>query len=282
MHENEIYENPHYPVETESEFQREAVPEIPPQYAPAYLNQTTPKKRKKNKTGTRFVAIALCFSLLGAAFGAGGAIAVDLEICTLGGLHGIAVVHTVDRFDGPGRCIGHGLTAEQTVAAAGGVLQSLPQSGIHQNVLLALLNVGCQSSSTPGHLRSKGGIDTNAQAIAAVKGDVDAFFKDADLTENAKDTLKEIQDYINSDASAASEMTSSIQQNAQAITAVEGRVGTAEGKITTLEGKAHEHANKALLDTYTQTEENLADAVAKLRGISEAQLYRGKTDEAAN
>ncbi len=28
-------------------------------------------------------------------------------------------------------------------------------------------------------------------------------------------------------------------------------------------GKAHEHANKALLDTYTQTEENLADAVSK-------------------
>lgn len=28
-------------------------------------------------------------------------------------------------------------------------------------------------------------------------------------------------------------------------------------------GKAHEHANKALLDTYTQTEANLADAVAK-------------------
>lgn len=35
------------------------------------------------------------------------------------------------------------------------------------------------------------------------------------------------------------------------------------GRITTLEGKAHEHSNKALLDTYTQTEENLADAVAK-------------------
>ena len=96
-----------------------------------------------------------------------------------------------------------------------------------------------------------GRIDTNAQAIAAVKEDVDAFFKDADLTENAKDTLKEIQDYINSDASAASEMTASIQQNSQAITAVEGRVGTAEGKITTLEGKAHEHANKDVIDGIT-------------------------------
>lgn len=37
----------------------------------------------------------------------------------------------------------------------------------------------------------------------------------------------------------------------------------AVGRITALEGKAHEHANKALLDTYTQTEANLADAVAK-------------------
>ena len=34
-------------------------------------------------------------------------------------------------------------------------------------------------------------------------------------------------------------------------------------RVKVVEGKAHEHANKALLDTYTQTEENLADAVAK-------------------
>ena len=47
------------------------------------------------------------------------------------------------------------------------------------------------------------------------------------------------------------------------LTALAGRVTTAEGKITTLEGKAHEHANKELLDTYTQTEVDLADAVSK-------------------
>ena len=106
----------------------------------------------------------------------------------------------------------------------------------------------------------QGGIDTNAQAIAGVKEDVDAFFKDADLTESAKDTLKEIQDYINSDASAAGEMTASIQQNAQAITAVEGRVGTAEGKITALEGKAHEHANKDVIDAITAEKVSAWDA----------------------
>lgn len=35
------------------------------------------------------------------------------------------------------------------------------------------------------------------------------------------------------------------------------------GRVTTLEGASHTHANKELLDTYTQTEANLADAVAK-------------------
>lgn len=34
-------------------------------------------------------------------------------------------------------------------------------------------------------------------------------------------------------------------------------------RVTTLEGKSHEHTNKELLDSYTQTEANLADAVAK-------------------
>lgn len=36
-----------------------------------------------------------------------------------------------------------------------------------------------------------------------------------------------------------------------------------ESRVDALEGATHTHTNKALLDTYTQTEENLADAVAK-------------------
>lgn len=72
------------------------------------------------------------------------------------------------------------------------------------------------------------------------------------------------------------------------LTALAGRVTTLEGNVATwnaaeqnakdyadglntdmdtrvkvVEGKAHEHDNKALLDTYTQTEANLAEAVAK-------------------
>lgn len=106
------------------------------------------------------------------------------------------------------------------------------------------------------------------------------------------DTLKEISDWISSHSDDAAAMNS-------AITALQGildGIGDTEsgekatvvayvtdaiaalnigdyakaadltalaGRVTTLEGTSHTHANKALLDTYTQTEENLADAVAK-------------------
>lgn len=79
-------------------------------------------------------------------------------------------------------------------------------------------------------------ISLNAEAIAEVKADVDAFFKDADMTEKAKDTLKEIQAYIDSDASAASEMTASIQKNAQDIAALDGEIGAAADGETAATG----------------------------------------------
>ena len=42
-----------------------------------------------------------------------------------------------------------------------------------------------------------------------------------------------------------------------------GDIKSATDRIAALEADTHTHANKALLDTYTQTEANLADAVAK-------------------
>ena len=47
------------------------------------------------------------------------------------------------------------------------------------------------------------------------------------------------------------------------LTDIKNRLSTAENDIDTLQSEAHIHANKDLLDTYTQTEANLADAVAK-------------------
>ena len=178
-----------------------------------------------------------------------------------------------------------------------------------------------------------------ADSIANVKSDVDTFLSAANIGGEAIDTLKEIQDYISSDGTAAAEMTKkigalettvgkaadgeneatglvkSVADNASAIAAEKSRAEGVEANLaqadtdnlaaakkyaddaitglkigdyakksdldthtgdTTVhitaderskwnaaEGKAHTHSNKALLDTYTQTEENLADAVAK-------------------
>ena len=118
------------------------------------------------------------------------------------------------------------------------------------------------------------------------------------------DTLKEIADWISSHKADATAMNS-------AIVALEGIVdgigGTGEkatvveyvtdaiaalkigdyakaadltalaGRVTTLEGKAHTHANKALLDTYTQTEVDLADAVATKHEHSNKTVLDGIT-----
>ena len=178
-----------------------------------------------------------------------------------------------------------------------------------------------------------------ANSIADVKSDVDTFLNAANIGGEAIDTLKEIQDYISSDGTAAAEMTSkigalettvgkaaegenpatglvkSVADNAAAIATEKSRAEGVEADLaqadtdnlaaakkyaddaitglkigdyakksdldthtgdTTVhitaderskwnaaESKAHTHSNKALLDTYTQTEENLADAVAK-------------------
>ena len=60
------------------------------------------------------------------------------------------------------------------------------------------------------------------ETLAAVKEDVDAFFKDATLSEAAKDTLKEIQEYIDSDVEAAAQMAESISKKAEKATTLAG------------------------------------------------------------
>ena len=106
------------------------------------------------------------------------------------------------------------------------------------------------------------------------------------IPENAKeslDTLQEIATWIQSHPDDASAMNTRIGNletkvgatsvSAQITAAIEAlKIGdyakaadltAAVARITTLETKSHTHTNKALLDTYTQTEANLADAVAK-------------------
>lgn len=100
------------------------------------------------------------------------------------------------------------------------------------------------------------------------------------IPENAAaslDTLQEIAAWIQAhpgDASAMNAAITALQDKvgdtdvaAQITNAINdlknGDIKSATDRIAALEGKSHEHANKALLDTYTQTEADLADAVAK-------------------
>lgn len=104
-------------------------------------------------------------------------------------------------------------------------------------------------------------------AAQLLSGKADADFK----------TLQELATWLEDHPEDASAMNAAIEalqtkvgdtsvgdQITAAINALKnGDIKTANDKIAALEGKAHTHSNKALLDTYTQTEANLADAVAK-------------------
>lgn len=120
------------------------------------------------------------------------------------------------------------------------------------------------------------------------------------------DTLKEIADWISSHKTDATAMNSAITtlegivdgiggegEKATVVAYVTDAIAALKigdyakaadltalaGRVTTLEGKAHEHTNKALLDTYTQTEANLADAVAKKHEHTNKTVLDGITSE---
>lgn len=100
---------------------------------------------------------------------------------------------------------------------------------------------------TAEQTRAEGKEAEIAQSIAAVKEDVDAFFADADMTESAKDTLKELQAYIASDETGAASMAASIKQNSDDIDALEAAVAKkAEQTALDAEVTARTQADSAL------------------------------------
>lgn len=149
-------------------------------------------------------------------------------------------------------------------------------------------------STVEGKVTTLVGSDADKSARSIAAEEVAKIVAGADT---AFDTLKEIADWISSHKTDAAAMNS-------AISALEGLVGetsvdsqikeaiealkigdyakaadltAAIARISALEGKAHTHSNKALLDTYTQTEANLADAVSKKHNHSNKDVLDGIT-----
>lgn len=131
-----------------------------------------------------------------------------------------------------------------------------------------------------------------AEGIASVVAGADASF----------DTLKEIADWIVNDTTGAASMANKISAleilvgNTAVATQIANAIETAlkvdgvdkyalasdltalAGRVATLEGASHTHDNKALLDTYTQTEADLADAVAKKHSHANKSILDAITD----
>ena len=82
-------------------------------------------------------------------------------------------------------------------------------------------------------------------------------------TADVVDTLQDIKNWMDGDGVVATELIEAIAGEAkvrgEADSAMSGRIDALEA----ISGESHTHDNKALLDTYTQTEADLADAVTK-------------------
>lgn len=91
----------------------------------------------------------------------------------------------------------------------------------------------------------------------------------ADMIADAK------QEAIDAAAGDATTKANTAESNAKSYADTE--VGKDRVRLDALEADTHTHANKDLLDTYTQTEANLADAVAKKHSHDNADVLAGIT-----
>ena len=115
----------------------------------------------------------------------------------------------------------------------------------------------------------------SAAVLASVKEDVDNFFKDATFSEAAKDTLKELQEYITSDAAGALKMEQAIADNKKAIEDEVTRAEVEEGKLDAAI-KKEVSDREAAVSALTQT---VADNKAALEA-EDAKLAQSIADEA--
>ena len=115
----------------------------------------------------------------------------------------------------------------------------------------------------------------------AAKASIDAFLSDNDLTEGVVDTLKEIQEYITSDGSAADKMTQDIAANAKAITDETTRATEAEAKALS-DAKAYADGLAANYDNDGDAAQALTDAKSYTDGkVAEINNIIAENEEVA-
>ena len=112
----------------------------------------------------------------------------------------------------------------------------------------------------------------------AIKGRLDALEgavgESGSVAEDIADAEQRAKD------AAAEDATTKADAAKDAAIAKANELNTAMNtRVEALEAVDHEHANKELLDTYTQTEANLADAVAKKHAHENATVLDGITAE---
>lgn len=124
----------------------------------------------------------------------------------------------------------------------------------------------------------------SAAVLAQVKEDVDYFFKDAlgdSEAQQVKDTLKEIQDYMDGETGGAAAMAASIREAKDAADAAQDAADAAQGEVDALEGEValHKEAyNAKVAELEKADSDNLeaakSDATQKAnKALEDAKAY---------
>ena len=153
-------------------------------------------------------------------------------------------------------------------------VDALPASGAHATCMYYCTeqNILCRYDSVKGwiqinkqptaeELKTLLGLGSMAYKSEVAEGDLSAELKakvNASAEANHSHSNKDVIDGITAEKVAAWD---SAEKNAKDY--ADGLDKAMDERVKVVEGTSHTHANKALLDTYTQTEANLADAVAK-------------------
>ena len=171
------------------------------------------------------------------------------------------------------------------------------------------LESGLDAKADADHMHVIEDVDGLAEVVAKVNdsptnSEVDAKIAVAigellDGAPEAYDTLKELSAYISQHADVVETLNDAIGSKADAATveAIQATVNSLgnlafksivseddldnnlKAKVNAASAGNHSHDNKALLDTYTQTNANLADAVAKKHSHANKELLDDITDQ---